>query len=179
MPKILTGNNYGVEGVSSSNTELSDAKIWANMTQFSGESDSSWGNNAWSVQLNTNYFTGIYGDENWVQFVLQNNFHTWYGWHYSWFSIWTNDLTTGKYNRYTMSVPVITLSQSTKVFISGGVSGNVLFSQLDIYTSTGYTQYVLHENDPYGLAGKWYTVDGTILGIGAVPLPCLLPQRMK
>ncbi len=165
------GNNYGVEGMCEriSNPILEQGIVWVSMSEFSGESDSRCGNNAWSVQLNTNYFTGSNNQQDWIQFVFQNNFHCWWGWHYSWFSIWTNDLSTCQYNRHTISVPVFTLTSSSIIGIVGWVNSkcNLLSASLYLCTSVGNLNvYTVSEKDPYGLSGNWSTVDGTILGIG-------------
>ncbi|MCL5440204.1 MAG: hypothetical protein AAE986_07000 [Thermoplasmataceae archaeon] len=164
----MEGNLNGVEGVNGGNGVLNCGDIWVSMQKFSGETDSKWGSNAWSVQENTNTFTGSNGQTDWIQFTLQNNLYTWYGWHYTWFSIWTNDLSTSPatYNHCTVSTNIFSLSSVDYIGIAGSVSDGVLHAVLTVATTSGETSFALSKNDPYGLSGHWSTVDGTILGAG-------------
>lgn len=72
----MEGNTYGVEGGNASNNGINDAVVQVSFSNLaSGESDNIWGSNAWSVQLNSNFFTGSNGLGDWIQFVLQNNLY--------------------------------------------------------------------------------------------------------
>src|SRR5207302_1845171 len=76
LPPLMEGGNYGVKGVSSSTISGSKILVEGDMhiqfSQFSGESDSIYGRNDWSVQDNTNQFSGTNGDTYAVQFGQQN-----------------------------------------------------------------------------------------------------------
>jgi hypothetical protein len=72
----MEGNTYGVEGIIVQNRGLNQMPVQAVFSTYSGESDSTWGSNAWSIQANTNFFTGSNGQTDWVQFTEQNNLYT-------------------------------------------------------------------------------------------------------
>ncbi len=165
----MEGGNYGVEGAGGGNGILTNAVETVSFSQFSGESDQTWGNNAWSVQLNTNTFIGNNGQTDWVQFVFQNNLYNNYIFfksYYSQFAIWTVDITTNTYNAYSTSIPIQTLSTALQVEIDANSNGGDLNAQLYITTSSGYTVWYLSEPQQYGLSGHWSSVSGTILGAG-------------
>jgi len=50
---------------------ISKAYVEVTFVQFSGETDTSFGSGAFSIQTNTNLFTGLNKHLDWVQFVLQ------------------------------------------------------------------------------------------------------------
>lgn len=170
------GASSGVESViASSGWPIYAVNEYVSMSQYSGETDSRDGNNAWSIQLNTNFFTGSNGDTDWIQFVFQNNIETWYGSHYAQFGIWTNDITvvdeTGGlsgYNSHTVGVPVQTLSIGVVYSIQAWVQSGTLYGILNIdnYNTGSNINYYESVSDPYGLSGHWSHASGTILGAG-------------
>lgn len=164
------GISYGVEGAAGGGGVLNSGSVYVSFSQFSGETDNVWGSNAWSVQLNTNYFTGSNGQQDWVQFVYQQNLNNGSGSApYSMFAIWEIDLSTNSYRsfdpQYLSSIPV-TLSTSTTIQIDGSVSGGNINAKLIIATSSGSNTWDISYQDLYGLSGRWSTVSGTILGAG-------------
>jgi hypothetical protein len=79
LPRPNEGGGFGVEGVRGGANILNALHVGVTFTQFSGESDSQYGSNDWSIQANTNYFAGNNGHNDWVQFV-EANWPTRYGW---------------------------------------------------------------------------------------------------
>ena len=163
------GANYMVEGAFGGNGVLTDATEIVSFSQFSGVSDSQFGNNAWSVQLNTNYFTGNNGQQDSVQFGFQNNLNNHlsiFSSHWSTFAIWTNDVTVQAYHCDTLNIPIQTLNSALGVEIDANDQGGNLNAQLQITTSSGYTIWTLSEPQRYGLSDHWSSASGTILGAG-------------
>lgn len=73
VPAAGEGGNIGVEDIANS-VSINDAVLQVGFSELaSGESDSMYGANAWSIQLNTNTFFGSNYESDLVQFVLQNN----------------------------------------------------------------------------------------------------------
>lgn len=170
---IMTeGDSSLVEGAFGGNGVLTNAVETVSLPQFSGEKDSKWGTNAWSVQLNTNYFIGNNGQTDSVQFGFQNNLYTnyiIYKAHYSQFVISANDVQSNPqiYNVDSISIPIQTLSTALQIEIDANSNGGNLNAQLYITTSSGYTTWSISEPQVYGLSGHWSSVSGTILGAGS------------
>jgi hypothetical protein len=148
--------------------------------EYNGETDSTFGDKAYSIQLNTNGFNGNNGDEGWVQFVYQD--FCGYGYQFvgeqkceskTGFCIWNIDLTVaGKtnnnqgYNPTCVSVGPVDLSSTYSAVIYGYTApGQKLVSYLFLPGSSfGLTAVVAP--DVYGLAGNWYQVSGGVMGAG-------------
>jgi hypothetical protein len=157
-------SDYGVLGANMGNGGITNAYLAVNFSAFSGEADTYWGNNAWSIQLNANYFTGSNNANDWVQFVFQNNIGN--PGQYI-FAIWNIDLSTKNYTSIGAQIPEYYLSTSVTYGMYGYVSGGKLWSEftIDYSNGTNYAWY-LTTADTYGLAGRWYDASGTILGAG-------------
>lgn len=173
-PTVPTeGNTYGVEGGNASNNGINDAIVQVSFSQLaSGESDSSWGSNAWSVQLNSNFFTGSNGLGDWIQFVLQNNLYNSSPSHrFARFGIWNVTNVYGSsqtYSNTSVYIPIQTLSTSTSYSIAGTYGNGEIESQLVISSPTNTYSYLVYQPDTYGLFGNWSSVSGTILGAGGL-----------
>lgn len=166
----MEGGSSGVEGAAGGGGVLNSGSVYVSYSQFSGETDSMYGSNAWSVQLNTNTFTGSNGQTDWVQFVYWHNVNNGSGSSpFSMFAIWEIDLSQGIYGyhaydpQYLNNVPV-TLSTSTTIQIDASASGGNLNAELIITTSSGSETWDISYQDVYGLSGHWSTVSGAILG---------------
>jgi hypothetical protein len=101
---------YGVS-ISASNANM--GVVWLSFTTYSGEHDTLWGNNAYGVQTNTNYFTGNNGQTDWVQFVIQSSPNTINGYNpFERGCIWNIDVTTSSYVPTCVSMNIESLTSS-------------------------------------------------------------------
>ena len=167
----MEGGSYGEFGINAqSGSPLSDSYEYFSLSQYSGETDSSYGSNAWSIQLNTNFFNGNNGAQDWIQSVLQNNLYNWYSpWaHFSQFGIWEVDVSTQSYTSYLDSAPILSLSTGVTYEIQMDVSGGEIQTVLTITNyNTGNTQnWIVDAVDTYGLSGHWSSISGTVFGAG-------------
>ncbi len=165
----MEGANYGVEGGSYTNTHLNTAQVQVSFSQLTGsESDSSYGKNAWSVQLNTNFFVGNNYQGDWVQFVLQNNiYNISSSQRFTRFGVWWGVNVYGAvwFTQNSTYFPIQTLATGVNYDILGTIASNgELEGELDISSPSGNLYYFVYEPDTYGLAGKWWASSGTILG---------------
>lgn len=138
---------------------------------FSGETDTVNGSGAFSIQTNTNFFTGLNKDWCWVQFVLQNYPNE--DVPQAPLCVWVFDVTENDWTHTVcMYVPIQYLSSTYRAGIWG-------------YAMRGHSQYVLSTIaivpagdgnigiysvvavDVFGLHANWHAVTGTILGAGS------------
>lgn len=154
---------HGVEGAETGDGEgvITNTHMTVNFSEVSGETDSIWGPNAWSLQVNTNYFLS----DKWVQVVYQNNLDG-----KSYFGIWEwNDIysLTG-YKVYMVNADLFTLSTSMLLYDSlYRYNATTLEGVAELGTPGNYTVFALNEPDLYGLLdGHWTSGSGTILGAG-------------
>jgi hypothetical protein len=138
---------------------------------FNGESDSCWGANAFSVQLNTNTFSGSNGQTDWDQFVLQNgpNASNNCDMHGPLLRtcIWQNDVTTQSYNYDCVPVPSQALYTGYVAYFNASVRSGTISFVTEILLSNGtYKSYSVSQSDNYGLSSHWYDASGTVLGFG-------------
>lgn len=169
----MEGNTYGVEGGNASNNGLNDAVVQVSFSQLaSGESDNLWGSNAWSVQLNSNFFTGNNRLGDWIQFVLQNNiYNSSPTQRFARFGIWNVTNVYGSaqiYSNTSVYFPIQTLSTSTSYSIAGTYGNSEIEGQLVISSPSNTYSYLVYQPDKYGLFGNWSSASGTILGGGGL-----------
>lgn len=157
------GANHGVEGAETGDGEgvITNTHMTVNFSEISGKTDSIWGPNAWSLQVNTNYFLS----DKWVQVVYQNNLDG-----KSYFGIWEwNDIysLTG-YKVYMVNADLYTLSTSMLLYESlYWYNATTLEGAAELGTPNNYTAFALNGPDLYGLFdGHWASGSGTILGAG-------------
>jgi hypothetical protein len=150
--------------------------------------DSSFGKDAFSIQVNTNFFPANNGNTGWVQFVLQskpNNNDA--------LCVWLIDVTTQNYTPICTTVPKQRFvfgpgdpyptggHQTTFVGIgaeigeTSEVAGILDDTQPDGVTRltawayvpwAPFTAYAVTTNDTVGLRGRWTEISGDILGLG-------------
>jgi hypothetical protein len=159
-----------IYGVSISTTKANMGVVWLSFTTYSGEHDTLWGTNAYSVQTNTNFFTGGNGHTDWVQFTIQSNPNTINGYNpFERGCIWNIDVTTQTYTPtcVNMNIESLTSSYGNDRYVQGNTTSGghlqAIFQQCD----NGTCQTLgLTASDTYGLAGRWSQSSGTILGLG-------------
>ncbi len=137
-------------------------------SQFSGESDATYGSNDWSIQANTNTFTGSNSQTDWVQ-AIEFNYPTYLG------GLWPiYETCLQQWDLTTQSLGSDPCTSTSKQSLSSSFDNyEVLYSY-----SSGGTNYLESEYcqvnvqcwsssaaDLYGLAGHWSQVIGTILGL--------------
>jgi hypothetical protein len=159
---------------------ITGGAVGINITRFGSLNDPTWGRNAFSIQFNSNGFTGSNGDDDWVQFVDQSKPGQPDG-----LCIWNIDLTVGLPNGYhqTCGGPASNPPRSIRaddwpiLFAdynpsASNPSVNVLklMAILPWYSSS--IIYSVVANDANGLTqagngtGRWTEVFGSILGFG-------------
>jgi hypothetical protein len=169
---------------------ISEGYTVITFSQFSGETDSVNGSDAFSIQLNTNEFVNSTGQVSWVQFVEQNdpraNIR---GCGTSCDCVWQNDLTqAGPENNPSAyhHVCVATALQTLSSTFQAGIQGNVEYTLLGCLPAPSYrcfwgyliksTYYVDGPSpqawsvvavDQVDLHSYWFGVSGAILGYGA------------
>jgi hypothetical protein len=158
------GSTYGVEGVDAGVTTIEAAQVTVSFSALAGETDSSYGSNSWSIQLNTNVYN-VGGSAYWAQFTEQNNPNYWLG-GYGQFCIWQVDLTTNSYPNTCTNTTIQSLSTSGSPFVQGALSssGGTNYLTGD-YCKNGTTCWGVTVKDNNGLTGNWITGSGTILGM--------------
>jgi len=175
LPPLMEGGNYGVKGVSSSTISgskvLVEGDIDIQFSQFSGESDSIYGASDWSVQDNTNQFSGANGDTYAVQFAEQNCGSQNCGASGSAnasLCIWQVDVTTQNYSdRLCVGTNIQTLSSNYHVSVSGYLSQSGGVYYLDSqFCDPIFNCWGVVNTDNKGLIGNWFGASGTILGYG-------------
>lgn len=132
------------------------------------ESDTKYGSNAWSVQDNTNVFTGNNGNLDWVQFVFQ-----YFGSGTPQTCIWQVDVTVARATHNKSGYdPTGCYSMSAGPEIIVGADyhdrpGSAAQLAVETTTISGQVQASV-VNDIYGLqkGNRWNSVSGGILGAG-------------
>lgn len=71
LPPPTEGESYGLSGLHTTSTSPTHAETFVSLASFGGESDSTHGTGAFSIQTNTNFFPGSNGDTDSVQFTVQ------------------------------------------------------------------------------------------------------------
>lgn len=166
-PHPMEGGGYGIEGVYGGPSSTYYGQVTVDFSQFTGESDSSEGNNDWSIQVNTNQWVGSNGYTDEVQFTEQNypTYLTFFG--YAEACVWEVVVTTQLYAHFCVSTSIQSLSSSFDNYVFGYIytSGGTTYLEVE-YCQVGTQCWSDSTPDGYGLYGNWQTVDGTILGEG-------------
>jgi hypothetical protein len=170
---VIGGSTYGIKGLSvGTENILTEGYTTAWFSAFSGEKDSSFGTDAFSIQANTNAFNGYNGQTDWVQFTDQASPGS------SNDCVWNIDLQTQTYAPVCVSTGAQTLSSTFGADVVGTVtdrlvctSGPIIHLCLFYYylTSTYMTPtgtWAVTAPDTYGLHSQWTQISGTILGLG-------------
>ena len=159
-----------IYGISVSSNVADFGYVWVDLHNFTAESDSCFGPNACSVQDNTNYFTGNNGQQDWVQFTIQELPQNQCGYGpYDVGCIWNVDVTTQNYGKPAcVSLAANPPSSSFYAEINANTTSGSHLQGLYMVCDYGTCQptQAVVTNDQYGLAGEWYQVSGTILGQG-------------
>ena len=147
--------------------------VMVGIRNFGSDSDSKWGDGAYSVQLNTNWFKGNNGDNDWVQFVYQDFCGNSAGCgDASRLCIWNIDVTIDKYDWSCVKVGAVRLSsagfapvgsQTWQTFIAGWVAPNGNLGMVAFLNGGIYSVFV---PDQYGLASAWDEASGGMMGAG-------------
>ena len=159
LPKPTEGGSSGVYGLTQS-TILLSGLVKVTLSTFSGETDSSFGSGAFSIQANTNPFTGSNGDEDGIQFTEQSGASA--GIHVT--CIWQVDITKQNYPNTCVSNPLQTLKKGYSVYISSTAVKGTLTTEFCV--NSGKTCYKVSATDMYGLDKHWTQLSGTLLGLG-------------
>ena len=140
---------------------------------FGSDSDSTFGDGAYSVQLNTNFFPGNNGHSAWVQFVYQDFCGKSAGCgDASRLCIWNIDITTDQYAPTCVGPGAVRLSsagfapvgsQTWETVIAGWVASN---GNLGMVALLNGGIYSVVAPDQYGLASDWDEASGGIMGAG-------------
>jgi hypothetical protein len=130
------------------------------------EKDSAAGAEAWSIQNNTNLFTGTNGHLDGVQFADQSDPNGPDG-----VCVWNVDVTTQDYSaRKCVSVPRVRpggFVKNDQAQVTGKVvSGDRLSVQAFLPWSGSIASWGVVTKDKFGLAGHWTEVSGSVLGEG-------------
>jgi hypothetical protein len=168
LPKPQIGGSSGIDGLSIKGKILTEGFTTAWFTTYSGEKDTSWGADSFSIQANTNGFTGSNGQLDSVQFTEQYSPQG-----VSQDCVWNIDVTTQNYANTCVNTPAQPLSKSFGADVVGTTSSEVLciFGCITIWlvTSTYMTPsgtWAVTAADTYGLHSHWTQISGTILGLG-------------
>lgn len=171
-PEQYIGGPYQIQGIDGSAATTYQAEVDVAFSTYSGESDSSKGSNAWSMQANTNEFYGPNNTIYVVQFVEKQNPNDCYG-----LCGWANvcivqDDTAygakGYHNFCNTNMSVQDLSSSYEGYILGWTynSGGVNYLEAE-YCHVNVQCWTESTSDLYGLTGNFSEASGTILGISA------------
>ena len=163
------GGSYGTHGIDdTSDSNLNFGEVQIDLSTFSGESDSRSGSGAFSIQDNTNNFTGSNFDTDWVQFLAQDIPNTAAGVCIEQWDLSTNTVIDDK----CATIPQQTLNQGYAPYVDGstGSSGGTATLTANFCStqtnSSGQDCWAITRDDYDGLAGNWNEVTGTILGEG-------------
>ena len=196
LPPPIEGGNggLGIFGLQMQKHNLGGAIINVTLTKFNGEADTTWESSGFSIQANTNKFSGNNGHTDWVQFVLQN-YLTIAG---APLCVWEIDITTGDYDTNTVCafIPFSILNPNFSAEIEGIAlpEGNTILQDgvpglVVQYISTAMpgVWYSVVAPDHFGLTssavagcgGCWTSVDGTIIGVGSASQAVFTPPTRE
>jgi hypothetical protein len=171
-PYQIIGGSNNVEAIyGSSPSTTNDGQATIDFSTFSGESDNTYGSNDWSIQVNTNTFTGSNSHTDWVQFVEVNypTYLTFFGYANVCVEQW--DITSGETTPTgdnCASISIQHLSSSFDNYVAGYLysSGGTNYLEAE-YCQVNVQCWSVSTSDLFGLTGDWSDVSGTILGLGA------------
>lgn len=169
------GKIYGIGyGTTAKSPVITTAFVTVQFVKFSGETDTIFGDGAYSIQTNTNGFTGNNNHNDWVQFAYQNfpNGET----PFSGLCTWVIDLTTWDYWTHTVCTepPVEPLSSSYSATVIGYSYRSMVITAapswwqwlLATVAILPHGIYAVVAPDAFNLHANWHSVSGTILGTG-------------
>lgn len=160
LPPLTQGGSYGVFGVSTSTGNKNHGETFINFNTYSGETDSKTGNNAWSIQLNTNnYVSG--STTYWAQFTVQNRIGA-----NNNVCVYRVDVTHQLYNAKCVNGVLQTLTSTWAGYVTGDITGTGNL-KTTFCAYPGPSCWSVTASDLYGLNGDWKKSSGTILGWGA------------
>jgi hypothetical protein len=165
LPKPVEGGSSTLQGVSSNSLVSSGySSVYIANPGFTFETDPTVGNNGFSIQANTNGFTGNNGHLDAVQFTFQNSpnwlYLVWAPW--AAVCVWNIDVTTQNYQTACVNTPTQTLDYGYSATVYGSASGGTLTAKF----CTGGACWSVTAPDKYGLSSNWTQLNGGILGIG-------------
>ena len=168
-PHQTIGGSSDIEGVSGGPATTYFGQVTVGFSTFSGESDNKYGSNDWSMQANTNQFTGSNSQTDEVQFVEINypTYLTFFG--YAKACVEQVDVTTQNYAQtYCVSTSIRSLSSSFDNYVFGEeyTSGGTNYLEVQ-YCEVNVQCWTDSTTDYYGLTGSWSAMSGTILGLGS------------
>jgi hypothetical protein len=164
LPKPTEGGSSGVKGeTSKASINYGEIQYYPSVPRSPGISDSSWGSGSFSVQANTNGFTGTNGHLDAVQFTDQND----EGSPSNNLCIWQVDVTSQNYDNNCMSLPyyMVGLYGYAWLYMLGYVYHGNIYAQFCMERRS-YC-YDINTSDEYGLGGRYLSLTGTILGYGS------------
>ena len=154
---------YG--GDATNSTEISYSSITVEMEgTYSGETDSSWGNDSFSIQLNTNAFTGSNGDQYAVQATEQSSPNS-PG--IAQVCIWEVDITTQSYPNACTDTSTQMLSANYEGEVTLNIASNGdLGTEFCNVSNEECWGVVTGDNISLGSSGNWIQSSGAMLGVG-------------
>jgi hypothetical protein len=173
---VIGGGAYGIDGLSVIGTGkiLTEGYVTDWFSTYSGEKDTSWGSDSFSIQTNTSLFTGNNGQLDGVQFTEQYSPQG-----VSQDCVWNVDVTTQTYPHTCVTTPAQPLSSKFGADVVGEVTSKLVCAstgKLGIFcfeeyflTSVYMTPsgtWAVTAADTYGLHSQWTQTSGTILGLG-------------
>jgi hypothetical protein len=178
VPKpVIGGGTSGIDGLSVIGTGklLTEGYVTDWFSTFSGEKDTSWGSDSFSIQTNTNTFTGGNGQLDAVQFTEQYSPQG-----LSQDCVWNIDVTSQNYENTCVSTPAQPLSAKFGADVVGEVTSRFVCIPLEFplrpicfqayYLTSVYMTpsgtWAVTAADTYGLHSAWTQTSGTILGLG-------------
>lgn len=160
---------YGVADASKVNSAWEEVYV----EDMNTESDSIWGSNAYSVQLNTNTYTGTNGDSFWSQFTIQNypNTVVYGGNTYNplyRLCIWQIDLSANSGNgNYAYDCTPLSsqpLFAGYYAYLNASDTSGTITLTAQIWSGSTWNDYSISESDLIALASHWYDASGTVVG---------------
>jgi len=173
MGIISTQGGKPIAGPQPGKTQIKLGVVMVDIRNFGSDTDSRFGDGAYSVQLNTNWFPGNNGHTDWVQFVYQDFCGNSAGCgDASRLCIWNIDVTIDKYDtspgcakpgavRLSSAGFAPVGSQTWEIIIAGWVASNGNLGMI-AYLNGGI--YSVSAPDMYGLASDWDEASGGIMG---------------
>jgi hypothetical protein len=158
-----------IYGVSINSPIATSGEVWVGFSKFTAESDSKWGQNSFSIQLNTNVFDNG-NSQYWDQFTVQNepnyiNGHSPFAW------ACIQQLVVypppGSDTEKCVNVIIQSMWSTYSAMAEGTTTGGNLQGLYEICSPSGNCYwYSVTATDKYGLAGNWLESSGTVLGFG-------------
>lgn len=168
-PSEGDGSTYGVYGLRASGTTVNFGETDVKFSAYtSPENDLTYGTNYWSIQTNTNFFSGSNGLTDWDQFVYQNDPGNSSQNDICIWQITGANTKNPNFNNIhcvgTNLPPAQTLSSSYEAYTYGYYNSSNLTGEFCTY-SPSFKCWSVVTADSYGLGSHWTDTSGTILGL--------------